>query len=503
MVYSQQSNRSGTTERAGHRMITQIEIDGFKTFLDFKVELAPFQVLVGPNASGKSNLFDALQLLSRVAEVDMRSAFQDLRGSTDEQFTLFPNGQRSDHIRFAVELLVDRKVQDELGQKAELRYTRLRYEITVAFRADTYGLERPYVLHESLHSIEPDKDEWCKIHGLSAQNGWLPPPINGQKTFIDTQLEKGRITTSVTPVATALTEYLKISLYPDDDRQSNLKTFYAEEVQRTILSRTDEVDYPHVFAVREELRSLKFLHLNPEELRQPSSIKASSFLSSEGHNLPSMLARLQAEDKHSLIDISRDMANLVPGFHRVKVEKDDAHGDYEIVVETVDEHIQPAQVLSDGTLRLLALAAIRNDPQYHGVLCLEEPENGVHPLHLHYIVRNLRGMATYFHDPRQVNESLKQVLITTHSPIFISQPEIIDALLLVITARRVRYHNIPSVRLTQMVPVLTQRSHFQLSSDPEDRAVDIYTIDMVRKYLESGFIDEALNQLEQASEPTQ
>src|SRR5947207_13435195 len=44
----------------------------------------------------------------------------------------------------------------------------------------------------------------------------------------------------------------------------------------------------------------------------------------------------------------------------------------------------------------------------------------------------------------------------------------------------------------------TQRNHFQLSSDPEDRAVDIYTIDMVRKYLESGFIDEALNQFGKA-----
>jgi predicted ATPase len=33
-------------------MITQIERDGFKTFKDFKVELAPFQVIVGPNGSG-------------------------------------------------------------------------------------------------------------------------------------------------------------------------------------------------------------------------------------------------------------------------------------------------------------------------------------------------------------------------------------------------------------------------------------------------------------------
>ena len=481
-------------------MITQIEIDGFKTFLDFKVELGPFQVLVGSNASGKSNLFDALHLLSRLAEVDLRSAFQGLRGSPDDQFTLFPNGQRSDHIRIAVEMLVDRKAQDELGQKTELTYTRLRYEIAVTFRTDTYGLQSPYVLHESLQSIPPDKDNWSREHGLFVQNGWLLDTATGQKTFIDTKPSKGRITKSVTPLAESQTEYLKIFLYSDGDGQGNTKSFYADEVQRTILSRTDEVDYPHVFAVREELRSLKFLHLNPDALRQPSLIKAPSFLSSEGHNLPSMLARLQAEDKHSLIDISRDMANLVPGFHRVKVEKDDARGDYEIVVETVDEHIQPAQVLSDGTLRLLALAAIRNDPQYHGVLCLEEPENGVHPLHLHEMARILREMATDFHDPRQVNESLKQVLITTHSPIFISQPEIIDALLLVITPRRVKYHNIPSVRLTQMVPVLTQRSHFQLSSDPEDRAGDIYTIDMVRKYLESGFIDEALNQLEQARE---
>jgi AAA15 family ATPase/GTPase len=44
-------------------MITQIELDDFKTFKDFKVELAPFQVIVGPNGSGKSNLFDALRLL--------------------------------------------------------------------------------------------------------------------------------------------------------------------------------------------------------------------------------------------------------------------------------------------------------------------------------------------------------------------------------------------------------------------------------------------------------
>lgn len=57
-------------------MITLVEIDGFKTFKDFKVELAPFQVIVGPNGSGKSNLFNALELLSKLAGGSLAVAFQ-------------------------------------------------------------------------------------------------------------------------------------------------------------------------------------------------------------------------------------------------------------------------------------------------------------------------------------------------------------------------------------------------------------------------------------------
>jgi predicted ATP-dependent endonuclease of OLD family len=106
-------------------MLTQIEIDGFKTFKDFKVELAPFQVIVGPNGSGKSNLFDALQLLSRLAEVDdLRLAFQapdndpgKLRGDAHELFTILPGGQRTHHIRMAVEMLVDRNIRDGFWQR--------------------------------------------------------------------------------------------------------------------------------------------------------------------------------------------------------------------------------------------------------------------------------------------------------------------------------------------------------------------------------------------------
>nr|QQZ49753.1 AAA family ATPase [Phenylobacterium glaciei] len=61
-------------------MLTRIEIDGFKTFEHFSLDLQPFTAIVGPNASGKSNLFDALRFLSLLAQVDIRTAMQDLRG---------------------------------------------------------------------------------------------------------------------------------------------------------------------------------------------------------------------------------------------------------------------------------------------------------------------------------------------------------------------------------------------------------------------------------------
>ena len=51
-------------------MITYLKINGFKSFHNFEMEFTPLTIVAGTNAAGKSNLFDALNLLSRLAEVD-------------------------------------------------------------------------------------------------------------------------------------------------------------------------------------------------------------------------------------------------------------------------------------------------------------------------------------------------------------------------------------------------------------------------------------------------
>jgi AAA15 family ATPase/GTPase len=85
-------------------MLTRIEIDGFKTFEGFGLDLGPMQVILGPNASGKSNLFDAIRLLSNLAGSDLRSSVRDLRGEPVELFRIQADGSRSTRMTFAVEL---------------------------------------------------------------------------------------------------------------------------------------------------------------------------------------------------------------------------------------------------------------------------------------------------------------------------------------------------------------------------------------------------------------
>ena len=71
-------------------MLTYIKINGFKSFNNFEMEFSPFTVIAGANASGKSNLFDALKLLGRLSEADnLKKAFKEQRGEFMELFTQY------------------------------------------------------------------------------------------------------------------------------------------------------------------------------------------------------------------------------------------------------------------------------------------------------------------------------------------------------------------------------------------------------------------------------
>ena len=394
-------------------MITRIELDGFKTFQDFSLDLSPLQVIVGANGVGKSNLFDALQLLGRLADSKLSTAFQQTRGEAGELFTILPDGGSADRIRVAVEMLVNQNVQDDWGIRQELKFPRMRYELEVARRKDVLGLERLAVEHEYLAPIPRHKDRWTKSNKLKTGGPWIPAMTGGRSSpFISTQKE-GRGPT--------------IALHQDGN--SGRRDIVAAEAERTLLSGARNTEFPHAFAAAEEMRAWRFLHLNPAILRQPNSLTAPAKLAADGRNLPNVLARMNANDPMLLADVSRDLANYMPGTIQVEVENDPATERFVIWAEAEDGRRLSSRLLSDGTLRMLVLVTLRNDPAHEGLLCFEDPENNVHPSRLKGMTEILQDLATDFSDPDRSELPLRQVICNTHSPVFISHPDILSHVL--------------------------------------------------------------------------
>ena len=465
-------------------MITLIEIDGFKTFQDFKLELSPFQVIVGPNGVGKSNLFDALHLLSRLVDTDLRSAFPGGRGDAIELFTAIPYDKPVNKMKLAVEMLVDRSIQDSWGAKADLKYIRMRYELEILRHNDEQGLERLYISQESLKAIARNDDIWCKKHGLSTQNDWLPKLTGSRPPFIST--EQAKIGPS--------------TIHLHRDGYGKTKSFVAEKIERTVLSSVTNTEFPHAFAAREEFRAWRFLQLNRKFLRDPSSMLASPFLSADGHNLATTLARMQAEDPSILSDVAADLANLVPGVLKIEVDTDQARDQYSVRAMMQDGTSFSSKVLPDGMLLMLVLVTLKNDPHYRGVLCLEEPENGLHPSRLKNIAHLLRELVTDFQDENQKDLPLRQVLANTHSPVLISQTEVRDAILFAYMVTRVgpQEKGIPPHRVTRIAQVAQSHPQLTLNFGPAiSKEEQNYTVDQIKHYLNSDTLNEAYQILSQ------
>ena len=385
-------------------MITRIEIDGFKAFRNFSMEFTPLTVIAGTNASGKSNLFDALQLLSRMAETGLKTAFNEQRGEAAELFTQYGPEQYSDLMKFGAELLVARQVTDNWGSTAELKYTRLRYELHIRRGKNERGLEDLFVVHEYLSTIKHADDSWVtRMIPRAYVDFWRPKVPVGRrgKPYIYTEEKNGVITIKL----------------PQDGRQGGKET-PANVVAQTVLSGINSVDFPHAFAAKEEMRQWKFLQLSPHELRKPSAYLAKDTITQTGENLAAALHRIKKQDKMALRSISRKLNDLLPTIMEIDVVDDKANQQFVVKVRNTDGREFSSRVLSEGTLRLLALCVLLYDEAHAGLICYEEPENGVHPFRLGAMSKLLLELSVHFSEE---GGPIRQVIVNTHSPVLMAE----------------------------------------------------------------------------------
>lgn len=345
-------------------MLRRFAVRGFKSLHDIEIEMPPFSVFLGPNAAGKSNLLDAIQAFSRIGSSrTLGEAMNgDLRGFPIEAFS-FPTGGFEEllssptaHFDFEAELTT--------GKGGGQRY---RYGISVEIN--------------------------CRSGALSARQESLVP-----------------LSASGSPRRHPIIETAEDAVLV---RQSGRGRPRKEPPRRSFTALSDprftDPDHEHVQRVREELFGWRTYYLDPRVAMRsgwpPLDVRD---IGVYGQHLAPYLYRLRHEHPKRYAAVRRTLQILVPDIEEFEIRLNHAYGKLELWIRQ-DGIRFSSRVVSERTLRVLALAILAVDPWAGSLVAFEEPEGGVHPRRVELIADLLYSLT---------REQGRQVVVSTHSSLF-------------------------------------------------------------------------------------
>ena len=370
-------------------MLNRIRVRGYKSLRDLDVELKPLTLLFGPNAAGKSNLLDAVQLLSRLATSrTLKEAFNPpCRGKPLESFTMGAGGlkglreqerlafsiEADLHISEAIAKAIDREILD-MRQPAgnsdnvpvRVRDRRLRYRLEVEMLPSS-GLLR--ITDEYLAAL--------------TEGG---KPDRRRKPFIERLGQQ-------------------VSLRREGQARPMQ---YERYLDRAILSMPHYAPhYPHLAAARRELESWRFFYFEPRErMRAATAVKEVRHVGPMGEELAGFLFTLKTRQPRQFQAMEKALRMLLPDVDGIETDVNDlGEAEFRLLENGV---AIPARGLSEGTLRLLGLLALSGAEDPPSLVGFEEPESGVHPRRIEHIAELLKASS---------QSAETQYIVTTHSPI--------------------------------------------------------------------------------------
>lgn len=430
-------------------MLTRLKVSGFKNLVDVDVRFGPFTCVAGVNAVGKSNLFDAIRFLSALADSSLTDAAMSVRDEagkkTDLRSVFHCVGDRYDpEMSFEVEMIIPKEGVDDLGQKARATTTFLRYAVALRFRQDSdfQSLGRLEFIKEELTYVKksearkqllfPHKIKWRDSAIVGARFGkfFISTDGDGPERTVKLHSDKGGGDPLSSKIASLDAKEKKANRGGGRPAQR-----LAASLPRTVLSATNAAENPTALLARKEMQSWRLLQLEPSSLRQPDEFTSPTKLTSNGSHLAATLYHLalgNGEEKSNGQNIglskgsvygqvANRLSELIDDVHEIDVERDERRQLLTLFVRGHDGTQHPARALSDGTLRFLALTILELDPEAQGLICLEEPENGIHPDRIPSMLRLLRDIASDVTAPAGADNPLRQVVINTHSPSVVTQ----------------------------------------------------------------------------------
>ena len=360
-------------------MITSIRLVNFKNFANETLHVGPFTIIVGANASGKSNVRDAFRFLHGIgrgytlAEIiggkygpGGQREWEPIRGATNEIVRQSPpfNGESS----FSLEVGLN------------LNETQLYYSITVGRYTEgdldyniTYELGPFRVLKEELRT---ESGTVYTASGPGYYRGGHPP------------------------------DSLSVKVEESPEQEYRVPTDQPVLTQYVMPARTRRLlNDPHSIALRSALADMRFLDPLPERMREPS-FPGATVLGDFGDNLPTALQEIRTD-----VERAETLASWVRELTPMDVEDFefplDPSGRVHLTIREKNNKKVSAYSASDGTLRFLTVLTALLGKNPAGVYFFEEIDTGIHPARQWLLLELIE---------KQAAKRGIQILTTTHSP---------------------------------------------------------------------------------------
>jgi predicted ATPase len=402
------------------RMLTRLRVDGFKNLVGVDIQFGPFTCIAGVNGVGKSNLFDAIRFLSTLANRSLLEAALSVRDDSGRNMDVKGLFHRvgntsAEKMSFEAEMIVPPVAVDDLGQEGKATTTFLRYTLELGLRKSATEIQSPNPLEilkeELVHILQSDAPK----HLLFPHNAanWRKEVVRGRRggvAFISTADRQGD--------SAGNRQARIIKLHQDGGGKGRAYERAAATLPRTVLSSATAAESPTALCARREMQSWRLLQLEPAALRQPDDFAAPNHLESSGRHLPASLYKLATRDEATKVygRLANRLSELIGSVRSIRIDRDEKRELLTLMMTSLDDTELPARALSDGTLRFLALSVLELDPNTPGLICLEEPENGIHPDRIPAMLELLQDICTDPEEPADETNPLRQVIVNTHSP---------------------------------------------------------------------------------------
>lgn len=376
--------------------LSRVWIEGYRSLANLDWKIGEFSVLVGPNNSGKSNIVDALDFMSRAYSVGLPMAFDEKGGFENVAFRAANEPARV--LTFASEVVlpefelrgfppfpggVDRLLSNDRSNKLYLT------PCTILHRFSILGTGTPLI-----NDFYVDEEEVT-----------VRSDIESESTMIRVKRKRNDIS------GIEISESGKDLLFPfafksEDDPVSYLRMgLDSTNLMLSSLYPTLPSLYRAFFQ-----RARTFL-FSPLACRNSASPAPVSPLDVHGSNLAAVVYHLREGQDYVWLRILETMSMIVRELVDIYViQTEDRRWALRFVQE--DGQVWSANEVSDGTIRALALFVSLFDPATR-LIALEEPENSLHPWILDVFVDICKEVSK--------PPSNKQVILTTHSPILIDR----------------------------------------------------------------------------------